>query len=161
MATEPLRDNVSGSYRKPYKAYHDYDFGDVVWVWVAMSLANDFWIEFLNQESWAPPDATGRWSEFGWLQYEIQECMEDLLVFDDYVVREERGLQWLLEHGIAPGQPFQVAIRAPDYQSETSTREYDVSYSGPAVVRAIDYWAPDRVYGAILETAAWYEDHPA
>lgn len=57
----------------------------------------------------------------------------------------EDRLQWMLEHGVAPGQCFQVEIRQPTYYPRDYWGEYpDPDYHDPVIVQ-VEPWPQAKV----------------
>jgi hypothetical protein len=90
----------------------------------------------------------GRYPE--WLRHELAHTgWEDMLGIDWARLRNEDHARWLLEHGVAPGQPFLARIPQPrGVVSRTMDGdEYDVAYDGPEILDRMP-WPRERVVAA-------------
>lgn len=127
------------------------------YVWLQLVLEEDLVVERCGTEVWGedppepepepgdPAELTPFWDflKFGapskdheWLQEEISQCgWESLLDCSDYNRRTEAGsdfevIQWALELGIAPEQPFLVRVDIPySYRSSYEYDEWDTDYN--------------------------------
>lgn len=98
----------------------------VVRVWLMLDRQNDLSMEECGE------DEIGTRPE--WLQYELENMSwSDIL---DARLYGEHKLRWMLENGIAPGQPFLVELPHPHYSKSWTDcgYEYDTDYS-PDIVR--------------------------
>ena len=78
-----------------------------------------------------------------WLEYETEMDGWNSLLDINYSTTEET---FLLQEGIAPGQPFKVRFKMPHY-SKDYYGEYDVSYRSCKIVE-MQRWSQDKVLRA-------------
>jgi hypothetical protein len=145
-----------------------YKGGKILEVWLVSMTNQDLHIDFvdsprlgINPPRWVGKHVVVR-DLFGderreyqvtgpcpWLQFELQEDSWGPLLGIGYPLDEER---WLLENGVAPGQPFKVRIEQPHYYKSWTDcgYEYDCDYGDWDIVERAS-WDRDRVM------LAWYQ----
>jgi hypothetical protein len=108
------------------EALVDFFSEKVVRVWLMLDPQNDLSMEECGD------DEIGKRPE--WLQYELENMSwSDIL---DARLYGEHKLSWMLENGIAPGQPFLVELPHPHYSKSWTDcgYEYDTDYA-PEIIR--------------------------
>lgn len=99
------------------------------------------WVEFegpeLNLMELAPDDELRP----EWLRYELAENSLDFILGIEGIDEEDR-MKWLLQEGIAPGQPFLLEVIQPTY-SYGYYGDCDVEYDYDIV--KVQPWTPEAV----------------
>lgn len=98
----------------------------------------------------------------GEMQDWVAEAIQDVgweSVLDAYKGDEYAG--WLIENGIAPGQPFRVEISPSILKSYDGDYGYDYDLEMDAEVIAVARWSPERVRAAWDRWAQRYLAEPA
>jgi hypothetical protein len=125
----------------------NYFFPDRVQVWLVCDDANDFEFDEIVVDDEVGESTETEDGHLDWFAYETShgeglDGLLDLIAFD----RQER-LAWLAEHGIAPGQRFQVEIEKPTYSGPDYWGEYDWSAGDWRIVQ-IEPWPLRKILRA-------------
>jgi hypothetical protein len=144
-------------YRRP-PFLVDFFSKEVVRVWLMLDPQNDLSMEECGD------DEIGTRPE--WLQYALSNMSwSDML---DARLYGEHKLRWMVENGIAPGQPFLVEMPHPHYSKSWTDcgYEYDTEYS-PDIIRILPM-KPSRVADALereqnylAKSRVWKAEHDA